>query len=269
MMLRYTLVILFFLTSFPAIGTEGPPPLDGLWQNTKDSFTGRNAFLHLGGAALTPLIIKSGLDADVNDTFDNREIYPLRFPGVIAGYVAPFALGLPFYIHGEMNNNTESIRASYAVLHSTIITLTYVSLLKSLTGRPNPNNKSSRDMRDQSERFNFGFMNRGIYWGWPSGHMATTMALASTMTHFYPEKTWVKWAAYGTSAYMFYVVSSYDRGQMHWFSDAVAGGLMGYAIGSTVGSNFRSKQDQADGKTASLLPIFGRDRSGIQMVWTY
>ena len=255
--------------SFLAAGSEEPKPLDGLWQNTKDSFSGNNAYLHLGGAALTPLIIKTGLDADVNDTFNNREIYPLRFPGVVVGYAAPFVLGLPLFIHGEVKENNESLRASYAVLQSTVITLSYVSLLKALTGRPNPDNDSSDSIRDQSEEFNFGVFNRGIYWGWPSGHMATTMALASTITHFYPDRTWVKWAAYGTSAYMFYVVSSYDKGQMHWFSDAVAGGLMGYAIGSTVGSNFRKQQKESDETKVTMIPLFGNGRSGVELVWSY
>lgn len=263
-------IYLIFLTlfTFSAWSSEEPAPFDGLWQNTSDSFSGRNAYFHLAGAALTPLIIKSGLDADVNDEFNNREIYPLRFPGVIVGYVAPFALGVPFFIHGEMKSNHESLRASYAVLHSTIITLTYVSLLKALTGRRNPDNDSHKSIREQSEEFNFGFLNNGIDYGWPSGHMAITMALASTMTHYYPDTSWIKWVAYGSSAYMFYVVSSNDKGQMHWFSDAVAGGLMGYAIGSTVGTNFRNKQSEEESETA-LFPIFDRDRRGVRVVWKY
>lgn len=262
-------ILFLMIFASPVRSQEEIKPLDGLWKNTSDSFSGNNAYFHLAGAALTPLIIKSGLDEEVNDSFNNREIYPLRFPGVVAGYVAPFALGVPFFVHGEMNSNNESLRASYAVLHSTIITLTYVSLLKALTGRPNPDNDSHRSMQEQSEEFNFGFLNNGIDYGWPSGHMATTMALASTMTHFYPDTPWIKWAAYGSSAYMFYVVSSNDKGQMHWFSDAVAGGLMGYAIGSTVGSNFRAQQDKDESHKTTLLPIFDRERTGIRVVWNY
>ena len=34
-------------------------------------------------------------------------------------------------------------------------------------------------------------------------------------------------------------VSSINRGGMHWFSDAVAGALMSYAVGSTVGKYYR------------------------------
>lgn len=269
--LQYKIIFLFslILFSFESQSVNETQPFDGLLQNTKESFTGRNTYLHLTGVALTPVIIRSGLDAEVNDTFNDRDNFPLRFPGVIGGYLAPFALGVPLIVHGKVKENDESIRASYAVLQSTVITLGYVSLLKALTGRPNPDNDSSKSMQEQSEEFNFGILNRGIYWGWPSGHMATTMALTSTITHFYPETAWIKWVAYGTSAYMFYVVSSYDKGQMHWFSDAVAGGLMGYAIGSTVGSNMRLKQNEESSDKTSLLPIFDKERTGVQLVWQY
>jgi hypothetical protein len=267
--IKFIFLFVLILISFGSWSQNEPHPLDGFLENTKESFTGKNTYFHLAGAALTPVIIKSGLDAEVNDTFNDRKIYPLRFPGVVVGYVAPFAVGVPLLVHGEVKSNNESLRASYAVFQASVITLGYVSLLKALTGRPPPDNDSLNSIRDQSEEFNLGFLKRGIVDGWPSGHMATTMAIASTMTHFYPETPWIKWAAYGTSAYMFYVVSSHDEGQMHWFSDAVAGGLMGYAIGSTVGTNMRSRHNKDEEDRAALLPIFDRERTGVQVVWQY
>ncbi len=50
----------------------------------------------------------------------------------------------------------------------------------------------------------------------------------------YPHSLWLKIAGYGLVAYTMYEVSSFDIGSMHWFSDAVAGALMAYTIGSTV-----------------------------------
>ncbi|MFP5387619.1 MAG: phosphatase PAP2 family protein [Bacteriovoracia bacterium] len=246
-----------------------PPAFEDLWLNTKDSFEGQNLYLHLSGFALTPLIIMSGLDAEVNDTFDNRRRNDIFSVGVTAGYLAPALLGVPLYINGRTKEDPETLRASYAVLQSTIITVSYISLLKGFTGRPPPNNSAERSIQEQSEEFNFGLFERGIFWGWPSGHMGTTMALASTLTHYYPDTDWIKWAGYGTSAYMFVLVSAHDKGQMHWFSDAVAGGLMGYAIGSTVGSNFRSKQLKPESRDMVFLPILDREKSGVQIVWKY
>jgi hypothetical protein len=261
-------ILLIFTTDAECVE---PQVFDGLWKNTKDSFIEDNSELHLIGAALTPLIITTGLDATVHDNFDDEPRQGLYRPGEVLGYMAPFLLAGPLYFHGKFSEDHESLRASYAVIQTTIISLTYISILKGLTGRPPPNNNKPENIRDQSEEFNFGIFERGIVWGWPSGHMATTMALASTLTHYYPESNWIKGAAYGTAAYMFLVVSANDRGQMHWFSDGVAGALMGYAIGTAVGSNFREAQNNVEtSKNISMvLPIMTPEKRGIQMMWWY
>ena len=84
-------------------------------------------------------------------------------------------------------------------------------------------------------------MRGGIFWGWPSGHTSSTMAVVSALTNFYPEKTWLKIAGYSYVAYMIFAVSSLNRGGMHWFSDAIAAAFMSYAIGSTVGKYYRNQ----------------------------
>lgn len=260
----FILLFLFFVS--PVFSQSEPGPFEGFLKNTKDSFTGSNTYLHLSAVAVTPLLIVTGVDGKVNEAFDEQNSNDIYRPGAIGGVLAPVLLGAPLFIHSQVKDDHETLRASYAVLHSTVITLGYVSLLKGLTGRPEPDNSKPESSQEQSEEFNFGFLKRGINYGWPSGHMATTMALASTMTHYYPEKIWVKWVGYGASAYMFGVVIAHHQSQYHWFSDAVAGALIGYAIGSTVGSNFRDAQNE---EKAALMPILDKERSGIQVVWKY
>ena len=83
-------------------------------------------------------------------------------------------------------------------------------------------------------------MRGGIFWGWPSGHTSTTMAVVSALTNYYPDKTWLKVAGYSLVAYTIFAVSAVNRGGMHWFSDAIAASFMSYAIGSTVGKYYRN-----------------------------
>lgn len=260
-----------FILSFSSQGSEDPKLFDGFWKNTKDSFSNDKAYYHLAGIALTPILIHTGADAEVNSAFSNKVPREPYLPGVVGGYVAPLLLGVPLYIHGRNTSNNESIGAAYAVAHTTIITAAYVGFLKGLTGREHQDNDSSKSLREQSKQFNFGIIKKSVLKGWPSGHLATTTALMSTLTHYYPEKLWLQWAGYSATAYMAVTVLAHQGGEMHWFSDAVAGALMGYAIGSTVGSNFRERMKGTENPAEryTVLPLIGPTQSGVQVVWNY
>jgi membrane-associated phospholipid phosphatase len=153
----------------------------------------------------------------------------------------PFVTGGSLYAYGKLGKDDRAVAASFAVLQSSLIAFLYNSLLKAITGRPNPDWQHHSDMKELSKTFRFGFMRGGIFWGWPSGHTSSTMAVVSSLTSFYADKTWLKIAGYSLVAYMMYGVTSLHRGGMHWFSDAVAAAFMSYAIGSTVGKYYRSK----------------------------
>lgn len=243
---------------------------DGFWKNTGDSFT-KNAPYHLSAIAVTPMLIYSGADAKVHQAFAGNRSDFFR-PGDILGYSAPFLLPLPLYVSGRITHNKRTQGAAFALVQSGIIALSTISILKALTGRPNPDVGSSTSIQRQSREFNFGFLNRGIYDGWPSGHMATISALASTLMHYYPAKPWLQYAGWGVMTYIFGTVIAHDQAQFHWFSDGVAGGLMGYSIGKTVGQNMRA---QVTGTPApvndgvSVLPIMAPGVSGLKLVWTH
>ena len=68
-------------------------------------------------------------------------------------------------------------------------------------------------------------------------------------------------------AYMMFGVSSFRGGSMHWFSDAIAGALMAYPIGTAVGAGFRSMRDgAAGGRNAWLmLPSVGGETTMIKV----
>jgi hypothetical protein len=77
----------------------------------------------------------------------------------------------------------------------------------------------------------------GQFWhggkSFPSGHAATSWAIASALAHEYPDKRWVKWTAYGaaTGITVLRLVAL-----KHFPSDVVIGGTIGYVTGTYLGS---------------------------------
>jgi membrane-associated phospholipid phosphatase len=215
---------------------------DNFGNNIINSFKGDNLYLHLAGVASTFLLVSSNTDYHIQKFFNEHEKYgEAARPVIRFALYFPFAVGGSLYAYGKLNKDERAVGASFAVLQSSLIALMYNSLLKAVTGRPHPDWRSGSDMESLSRTFRFGFMRGGIFWGWPSGHTSSTMAVVSALTNFYSEKIWLKIAGYSYAAYMIFAVSSLNRGGMHWFSDAVAAAFMSYAIGSTVGKFYRDK----------------------------
>lgn len=235
----------------------------GLWENVADSFTGNNLFFHAGALASTALMVNSGIDAHVHDTFKHSK-HLTAIPGAIAGSgLAAATAGIWLYSDGKSKGDYESIGAAFAIAQSTLITLTYVSALKATTGRSHPTNSNHEDSLTQSkstEPFN-GVMS----WGWPSGHVSHTAAVTSALAYYYPDKKWLPWFGAGTTAYMIYSVSAHYSGQMHWASDGVAGAFMGFAIGSTVGRNMRQQIAgvRRSPSSSQLVPLIGKEFVGL------
>jgi membrane-associated phospholipid phosphatase len=73
------------------------------------------------------------------------------------------------------------------------------------------------------------------------------MAMASALANYYSESEKTRMIAYGWAAYVMASATFGFQGDVHWASDVVAGGLMGWAIGRTVGRAFA----QPEGTEAS------------------
>jgi len=73
----------------------------------------------------------------------------------------------------------------------------------------------------------------GDFWGggrsFPSGHAAVSFAFSSAIAHRYPNKRWLKWAAYGLATGV--ALSRYPA-KRHYASDILVGSTLGYVIGS-------------------------------------
>jgi len=245
----FTLLCLTTLTNaqqnVPA--SPGLYPFGNFGNNILNSFKGNNLYFHLAAVASTAVLVTSGADYYVQKYFNEHEEYGnATIPVIRYATYFPFVVGGSLFAYGKLKKDDEAVGASYAVLQSSIIAFGYNTLLKAITGRPNPDWRHNEDMNDLSKTFRFGFLRGGVFWGWPSGHTSSTMAVVSALTSFYPNKTWLKVVGYSYVAYMMLGVSSVNRGGMHWFSDAIAASLMSYAIGSTVGKYYRSKFGQVN-----------------------
>ena len=209
--------------------------------NFLDSFKGNNLYYHLAAIASTALIVNSNIDYNVESYFNQHEEFgKWGRPVIFTGMFLPFIAGGSLFAYSKIKNDDETLGASYAVFQASLLELLYNSTLKAITGRPGPNWRNNKDMESLSKTFRFGFLRGGIFWGWPSGHTSTTMAVVSALTNYYPDKTWLKIVGYTLVGYTIFGVSSVNRGGMHWFSDAIAAALMAYAVGSSVGKYYRN-----------------------------
>jgi membrane-associated phospholipid phosphatase len=80
------------------------------------------------------------------------------------------------------------------------------------------------------------------------------MALVSALVAFYPDQIWIALVGYPLVTA---VAIGMVEGDAHWFSDIVAGALIGHAIGWAVGRGFRNAYDQQlrdESSTASSDP---------------
>lgn len=246
-------------------------PFDNIGNNFLNSFSGYKSLLQLAGIASTVGIIHSDADYHISTYFMDHPSYAnIALPAVVLGSTLPITTGGVLYLIGKHNSDNRMIGASFAVLQAGLITVVYISVLKGITGRAHPDASSAADRRAVSSQFNFGLVRGGIYRGWPSGHVGAAMSVASALSHYYPEKTWLKYLSYGWVAYTMAGVSAFHKGTMHWFSDAVAASLMTYTIGASVGNYYRNAMENKEEDVKfRFLPFTAGDYSGIYLSYSF
>lgn len=241
------LVVLIALLLFPAglfsedipETTNEPGLFDHLGDNIVYSFFGWPILLHGAAVGSTYYLVNNDIDARVNDYAESRDetasnIFGL--PGLAGGGIGPVAVPLVMYITSD---NNDEIRGSIAVFQAVTIAFLSNNILKAYTGRRPPGEEEySGSKSELSREFRFGFLKGGVFNGWPSGHSMVNMAMASALVSYYREKKWLWPVAFGWALYVMASVTFGAQGHVHWLSDAVAGGLMGFGIGWTTGSNF-------------------------------
>jgi len=96
---------------------------------------------------------------------------------------------------------------------------------------------SGASLLDTSHGFQIGFLKGGVFWGWPSSHTTVTFAMAVCLIMFHPKNRMV---VFLVLLYAFYIGLGVSV-TIHWFSEFVAGAIIGSVIGAAVGRSFRTK----------------------------
>ncbi len=204
--------------------------LKTLSKNVTGSFKKKNLFWHVLAFLATYLIVISGFDWYYFVVMQSEILHTIFWPGIAIGGLVPILFPLTLIIAGKIGKNKPREFFGWALGQAALTGWFVSALYKFFTGRVQPNMRDT--IIDISNNFNFGFYEHGIFWGWPSSH--TTVAFAMAVTSIYILKS--KPAKYIAMAYAFYIGVAVSF-SIHWFSDFVAGAIMGTIVGMVVGKN--------------------------------
>lgn len=144
----------------------------------------------------------------------------------------PLVLPVVTFLFGVFRKKSFYQVLGVALFHAMILGSCISSLYKAFTGRTQPNLHNVTD--NISTAFHFGFLERGIFFGWPSSHTTIAFAMTLTTLFFFPKNRKVQ---IGTLLYAVYIGVGVSF-SIHWFSEFVAGALIGSVIGVAVGENY-------------------------------
>ena len=222
-------------------------------QNFAQSFSGRNIWWFILAFAITAFLVLSGADWQYFLAAQNAALQNLLFPAVILGGIIPMFSPFVVWAIGVMRKNVQIKNIAFTLGQAAMLGWFVSSLIKGFTGRLPPefrhviaNTSDLANATDITREFHFGLFREGIFWGWPSSHTAVAFATAVALFTLFPKNQKVK---YLVLIYAFYVGIGVSV-SIHWFSDFVAGALIGSVIGLTVGKSFLEKISISENKKA-------------------
>jgi membrane-associated phospholipid phosphatase len=222
-------------TTSPSATNRMPTPLDGLGSNVVDAFSGENLLYHGGAVAISGAMILSDGDHAAHVAFAHGvENSKWNETANLAGYVLPIVIPSTLWIGGLASRDRTLTGAGSAAIQAVVITLATTGALKLAIGRHYPVQEAALGDSDQAREVD-PFQRLGA---WPSGHTSSMISIAAALTAYAPEKWWIPLVGYPLGLAI--GLGMMDR-DSHWASDLLAGALIGHAIGSTVGRNFRRR----------------------------
>jgi membrane-associated phospholipid phosphatase len=209
--------------------------------NIMKCFGGDNIFWHLLAIALTYILVTSGFDWLYFTSSRSDLLITLLFPAVRLGGRLPLIAPLTLYISGKVSRNVKAVNTAYALGQSVLLGLLTAASYKAFTGRAHPPRSLTPATVDISREFRFGFLRGGVFWGWPSSHTTIAFAMTVSLMIMFPKNKSVRYLAVLYALYIGFGVSV----TIHWFSDVVAGSIIGTVIGIVVGNSFRNYNENS------------------------
>ena len=206
-----------------------------LIHNVGRCFQGTNLLWHLSAIVLTALLVLGGFDWYYYLHTRAPLLRSILFPAVPLGSMVPIYLPILILAFGVLRKNVISIRAGWVLIQAEVIALFLSFFYKAFTGRIPP--RDVVDGVDLSHGFRFGFLRGGVFWGWPSSHASVAFATAFALIYLFPRSRTILYLMLAYALYVGIGVSA----TIHWFSEAVAGGIFGAMVGRVVAKDFRPK----------------------------
>jgi membrane-associated phospholipid phosphatase len=209
--------------------------LSTLPRNLIDCFRGRRIVWHIIAVLLTVILVVFGFDRRYFLATRDPTLRSWMFPAVVIGGLLPLALPLTLLLLGRLAGNARIRLAGWAVGQAELIGAIVAAAYKAVTGRVHPLRNVGEDL---SRTFRFGVLRGGVFWGWPSSHTTIAFAMAFTIFTLFPRQRRLGYAAIAYALYVGVGVSM----TIHWFSDFLAGAIIGTIIGMAVGKSFLLRQ---------------------------
>ncbi|MDR2517645.1 MAG: phosphatase PAP2 family protein [Spirochaetaceae bacterium] len=208
--------------------------------NALHSITYNYGLNFIGAGLETWAFIETGLDWKWRNTaYENNWLSRCGIPGLYIAYTVPVFAPAAAYITGRIIKDERLQITGLALVQALALTFGIQSVLKMSTGRALPgivnelDHTRSQRADDFSDEFNWFNMN--FIGGWPSGHTANAFAAAAVIAEMYYDNLPLKIGVYTYAALMGLGKSV----TVHWASEVIAGALIGYAVGKTVGKSYR------------------------------
>ncbi|MES2214042.1 MAG: phosphatase PAP2 family protein [Patescibacteria group bacterium] len=207
-----------------------------LVQQFLDVFRHKHLRYHLLAILLTYVCVATELDWWYFQRIKGDFTHVLAIPALVLGGILPIIVPVLLLVIGKFHHRKMYFNSGVVLAQAAILGSFISSLYKAFTGRIQPDIYAVTDI---SHNFQFGFLRHGVFWGWPSSHTTIAFAMSVALISLFPHKRWVKWLAL---FYAFYVGIGVSTGA-HWFSEFLAGAIIGSIIGIAVGSYHTAKRE--------------------------
>lgn len=175
----------------------------------------------------------------------------------IENFGQTYALGVMggFYLAGVVTDNEKPVLVAQDLVAASLASALVNQSLKVVANRSRP-----RDNQGNNDFVGYAGLNNNS--SFPSGHTTEAFTLASVIASHY-EETWVSVLSYSTAGLVGVARMYHDA---HFASDVVASAFIGTYVGKAVVNHNRSLRG---GSKVALLPLFGSDFSGVQLVGNF
>jgi membrane-associated phospholipid phosphatase len=204
-------------------------------QNIIGCFKGRMILWHLLAILLTIILVRSGFDRQYFLLTRQPTLDFYMFLAAPIGGLVPLILPLALILAGLVLPQTSIAATGWAIGQAEFIGSLISSSYKAVTARAHPTADLNPDL---SQVFHFGILRGGVFWGWPSSHTTIAFAMAGAVFSLFPKQKWLRLAAFTYATFIGLGVSM----TIHWFSDFVAGAIIGTVIGVVVGKCFAPRE---------------------------